>query len=247
VVRWPGDRTDRHRIRPPPRGGGRVTAAPARPRLVPLSSVELADHLGEALDVYVAAMGYPPGTARQRRNLWLEHSRRPGWRCTGWLDPGGHLIGIAYGYSGGHGQWWFEEVRRGLAARGMSREIGQPDWLRDYFELTELHVRPDAQGSRLGEGMLRALLDGVRHDMVLLSTPEHAPPGLAALPPSRLRGRAAGPPLHRRQPPLRGPGAPPPAPSSPTAPHLTDRISARRAKGWAAARRVRDPPTQPAR
>jgi len=158
-----------------------VTAAPARPRLVPLSSVELADHLGEALDVYVAAMGYPPGTARQRRNLWLEHSRRPGWRCTGWLDPGGHLIGIAYGYSGGHGQWWFEEVRRGLAARGMSREIGQPDWLRDYFELTELHVRPDAQGSRLGEGMLRALLDGVRHDMVLLSTPEHAPrpPGRA--------------------------------------------------------------------
>jgi ribosomal protein S18 acetylase RimI-like enzyme len=158
-----------------------VTAAPARPRLVPLSSVDLADHLGEALDVYVSAMGYPPGTARQRRNLWMEHSRRPGWRCTGWLDPGGHLIGIAYGYSGGPGQWWFEEVRRGLAARGMSREIGQPDWLRDYFELTELHVRPDAQGSRLGEGMLRALLDGVRHERVLLSTPEHAPrpPGRA--------------------------------------------------------------------
>ena len=175
MVRWPGDRTDRHRIRPPPRGGGRVTAAPARPRLVPLSSVELADHLGEALDVYVAAMGYPPGTARQRRNLWLEHSRRPGWRCTGWLDPGGHLIGIAYGYSGGHGQWWFEEVRRGLAARGMSREIGQPDWLRDYFELTELHVLPESQGGGLGEQLLRLLLAGCPARSVLLSTPELDP------------------------------------------------------------------------
>jgi ribosomal protein S18 acetylase RimI-like enzyme len=160
---------------------GAVTAAPARPRLVTLSSVELADHLGEALDVYVSAMGYPPGTARQRRNLWLEHARRPGWRCVGWMDPAGHLIGISYGYAGGPGQWWFEEVRRGLAARGASRDIHQPDWLHDYFELTELHVRPDAQGSRLGEQMLRALLHGVRHRMVLLSTPEYAPqaPGRA--------------------------------------------------------------------
>ena len=158
-----------------------MTAAPARPRLVALSSVELADHLGEALDVYVSAMGYPPGTARQRRNLWLEHTRRSGWRSVGWMDPGGHLIGIAYGYSGGPGQWWFEEVRRGLAARGAARDPAQPDWLHDYFELTELHVRPDAQGSRLGEGMLRALLAGVGHRMVLLSTPEYAPraPGRA--------------------------------------------------------------------
>jgi ribosomal protein S18 acetylase RimI-like enzyme len=158
-----------------------VTAAPARPRLVTLTSVELADHLSEALEVYVAAMGYPPGTARQRRNLWLEHSRRPGWRCVGWLDPAGRLIGVAYGYSGGPGQWWFEEVRRGLAARGTARELHQPDWLHDYFELTELHVRPDAQGSRLGEQMLRALLAGVRHETVLLSTPEYGPrpPGRA--------------------------------------------------------------------
>jgi len=158
-----------------------MTAAPARPRLVELSSVELADHLGEALDVYVAAMGYPPGTARQRRNLWLEHTRRAGWRCVGWMDPGGHLIGIAYGYSGGPGQWWFEEVRRGLAARGAARDPAQPDWLHDYFELTELHVRPDAQGRGLGEGLLRALLAHTDRRHVLLSTPEHAPrpPGRA--------------------------------------------------------------------
>ena len=51
----------------------------------------------------------------------------------------------------------------------------------DYFELTELHVRPDAQGGGLGEGLLRALLAGTDRGHVLLSTPEHGPrpPGRA--------------------------------------------------------------------
>ena len=46
-------------------------------------------------------------------------------------------------------------------------------WLSDYLELTELHVRPDAQGARLGEGLLRALLTDTGHGRVLLSTPEY--------------------------------------------------------------------------
>jgi len=83
-----------------------VTAAPARPRLVELDARDLADRLAEALHIYVSAMGYPPGTARQRRSLWLDHVRRPGWRAVGWLDPAGQLLGIAYGYTGGPGQWW---------------------------------------------------------------------------------------------------------------------------------------------
>jgi GNAT superfamily N-acetyltransferase len=152
-----------------------VTAAPARPRLVELAERDLADRLAEALQIYVSAMGYPPSTARQRRPLWLDHVRRPGWRAVGWIDPAGPLLGIAYGYTGGPGQWWFEEVRRGLRGRA---GVVLPD---DYFELTELHVRPDAQGAGLGEGLLRALLDGVRSSHVLLSTPEHGPrpPGRA--------------------------------------------------------------------
>jgi len=154
-----------------------VTAAPARPRLVELDARDLADRLAEALHIYVSAMGYPPGTARQRRSLWLDHVRRPGWRAVGWLDPAGQLLGIAYGYTGGPGQWWYEEVRRGLrgAAPAMTAMAD------DYFELTELHVRPDAQGGGLGEGLLRALLAGTHRAHVLLSTPEHGPrpPGRA--------------------------------------------------------------------
>ena len=128
-----------------------MTSAPARPRLVELDARELADRLAEALQIYVSAMGYPPGTARQRRSLWLDHVRRPGWRAVGWLDPAGPLLGIAYGYTGGPGQWWYEEVRRGL--RGTLTAMTD-----DYFELTELHVRPDAQGGGLGEGLLLSLI-----------------------------------------------------------------------------------------
>ena len=155
---------------------GRVTRAPAH-QLIQLGPDDLADRLAEALHVYVTAMGYPHSTARHRRTLWLDHSRRPGWRAVGWFDSSGALLGIAYGYTGGPGQWWYEEVRRGL--RGTAAE--SRGWLRDYFELTELHVRPDAQGSGLGEGLLRSLLDGVPEGKVLLSTPEYGPrsPGRA--------------------------------------------------------------------
>lgn len=152
-----------------------MTTAPAR-QLVQLGPTDLAHRLNEALGVYVAAMGYPPSTVRQRRALWLDHVRRPGWRAVGWLDGGGALIGVAYGYAGGPGQWWYEEVRRGMAA-GSAAE----DWLGDYFELTELHVRPDVQGSGLGEGLLRSLVGGTDRSHVLLSTPEYGdrPPGRA--------------------------------------------------------------------
>ena len=145
-------------------------------------------------------MGYPPGTARQRRSLWLDHVRRPGWRAVGWLDPAGPLLGIAYGYTGGPGQWWYEEVRRGL--RGALTAMTD-----DYFELTELHVRPDAQGGGLGEGLLRALLAGTdraaRAAVDPGARPATARARLAALPPPGLPRRAARPPVHRRRPPVR--------------------------------------------
>ncbi len=154
-----------------------VTAAPAR-QLVELTPASLAGRIDDALRLYVDAMGYPPSTARHRRSLWLDHTRRPGWRAVGWLDSSDRLLGIGYGYTGAPGQWWFEEVRRGL--RGRTAAAPAPDWLADYFELTELHVRPDAQGGGLGEGLLRSLLAGVGAAHVLLSTPEHDP-----LPPGR--------------------------------------------------------------
>jgi GNAT superfamily N-acetyltransferase len=192
-----------------------MTAAPEEARLVDLDPTELAARLDEALDLYVAAMGYPAGTARQRAPMWLEHSRRVGWRAVAAIDRHDALRGIAYGYPGAPGQWWYEEVRRGLRrggrpsrpagagllGAGLGRLLGdagstgtgqagpaaapgsadldpwplqgEPEtYLADYFELTELHVRTDAQGHGLGHGLLARLLDRVDAGHVLLSTPE---------------------------------------------------------------------------
>ncbi len=139
-------------------------------RVVPLSPEEFRTRLPEALSVYVAAMRYPTGTAEQRGPMWLTHALRTGWRCVAALDADDVLVGLAYGYPGAPGQWWYEQVHRGLSARAGADVAAA--WLTDYFELTEIHVRPDRQGHGLGEQLLRRLLDDVGSARVLLSTPE---------------------------------------------------------------------------
>lgn len=138
--------------------------------LVELTPDELHSRIGEALDLYVTAMGYPPGTAEQRAPMWLAHMLREDWRCVVALDDRDALLAVGYGYRGATGQWWHEQVRRGLVAVAGPRAVDE--WMSDYFELTELHVRPDAQGRGLGEAVLRRLLGGVPAGRVLLSTPE---------------------------------------------------------------------------
>lgn len=141
-----------------------------RVRFVALTVDELRARLSEALDIYVTAMRYPPGTAEQRQPMWLAHMLRQDWRCVAALDGNDALIGISYGYRGAAGQWWHEQVRRGLLLSAGTAAVER--WMGDYFELTELHVRPDAQGGGIGEGMLRTLLSGVTASTTLLSTPE---------------------------------------------------------------------------
>jgi ribosomal protein S18 acetylase RimI-like enzyme len=149
-----------------------MTAAPSPryERLVELSPEELRQRLHEALRLYVTAMRYPASTVQQRAPMWLSHMLREDWRCVAALDPDDTLVGIGYGYRGAPGQWWHEQVRRGLAS--VAGPATADHWLHDYFELTELHVRPDAQGRGIGENLLRRLLTEVPAQRVLLSTPE---------------------------------------------------------------------------
>lgn len=146
-----------------------MTAAPSQ-RLVEFTSETLRARLPEALNLYVTAMRYPSGTAQQRAPMWLAHMVRAGWRCVGAVDPDGALVGICYGYQGSAGQWWHEQVRRGLTA--VASPTAVDEWMRDYFELTELHVSPESQGRGIGEELLRRMLEGVDNSHVLLSTPE---------------------------------------------------------------------------
>ncbi len=153
--------------------------------LIDLSPVDMQHRLGEALTVYVDAMGYPRGTEGQRASMWLEHTRRAGWRGVAAVDlpdsgteapdPGrltaGRLLGVAYGYRGAPDQWWQQQVVRGLRHFGFPHsEIGR--LMGDYFELTELHIHPSSQGRGLGEALARRLLADRPEAHVLLSTPE---------------------------------------------------------------------------
>jgi len=121
--------------------------------------------VGELIDVYVAAMRYPVDVVGARGVLWEEHSQRPGFACRVATGADGRIRGLAYGYRGEPGQWWYSEVRRGLSAAARMQ-------LSDFFELTELHVRPDSQGRGLGEALLRAIAQDRPEQRMLLSTPE---------------------------------------------------------------------------
>ena len=149
-----------------------MTTVPKSPRaqLVDLSPDELRARLNEAVALYVAAMRYPHGTEEQRAPMWAAHMQRDGWRCVAAFDRDDRLAGICYGYRGAPDQWWHEQVRRGITQ--LQGPAVAAKWLRNYFELTELHVRPDCQGQGTGEDLLRQLLAGARARNVLLSTPE---------------------------------------------------------------------------
>lgn len=156
--------------------------------LIDLPPNDMERRLGDALAVYVDAMRYPRGTENQRAAMWLEHIRRRGWQGAGVVEaevadlPGGTapsaaelsdapLLGVAYGYPGAPGQWWQQQVVLGLQRGGFpAQEIAR--LMNSYFELTELHIHPRAQGRGLGEALARRLLARRTEANVLLSTPE---------------------------------------------------------------------------
>ena len=156
--------------------------------LIDLPPNDMERRLGDALGVYVDAMRYPRGTEHQRAAMWLEHIRRHGWRGVAVVEveaaegadgeapsaaelSDAPLLGVAYGYPGAPGQWWQQQVVLGLRRGGLTpQEIAR--LMDSYFELTELHIHPRAQGRGLGEALARRLLAGRAERNVLLSTPE---------------------------------------------------------------------------
>ncbi|NLE79073.1 MAG: GNAT family N-acetyltransferase [Rhodococcus sp.] len=154
------------------------------PLVVELDADDFQARMHEALSIYVAAMDYPRGTEYHRAPMWTEHLRRPGWHGVGALSPKpgvapdeaattATLVAVAYGYRGSPDQWWYQQVRVGMQRAGW--DVAAIDaTLGSYFELTELHVAPSAQGNRTGERLLRLLLEGRPERAVLLSTPEIA-------------------------------------------------------------------------
>ena len=154
--------------------------------LIDLSPSDMQRRLGDALGVYVDAMRYPRGTEDQRASMWLEHTRRHGWKAVAAVevpdqqdmtDVAGMalvtapMLGVAYGYCGAPDQWWQQQVVAGLYRVGADR-MRIAELMTSYFELTELHIAPGAQGRGLGEALARRLLADRGEAHVLLSTPE---------------------------------------------------------------------------
>ena len=153
--------------------------------LIELSPQDMQRRLQDALTVYVDAMRYPRGTQAQRASMWLEHTRRRGWKAVAAVETAttadgtptddevstAPLLGVAYGYCGAPDQWWQQQVVQGLHRVGVPRDQIN-ELMTSYFELTELHIHPRAQGHGLGEALARRLLSDRDEANVLLSTPE---------------------------------------------------------------------------
>jgi ribosomal protein S18 acetylase RimI-like enzyme len=149
--------------------------------LIDLSPGDMQRRLTDALGVYVDAMRYPRGTEDQRASMWLEHTRRHGWKAVAAVevaDAGDSdelstapIVGVAYGYCGAPDQWWQQQVVAGLHRVGAD-QTRIAELMKSYFELTELHIHPSAQGRGLGEALTRRLLEDRDESHVLLSTPE---------------------------------------------------------------------------
>lgn len=147
-------------------------------RLAPLDGMQMRALAGVAASVYGAAMKRPPEVVVQRREIIVSHTAYPGFAATGAFDTAneaadptdGELIGFGYGYLGASGQWWHDTVAQALGRDGSRR------WLRNGFELAELHVLPDHQGKGLGRGLLTDVLSRTAATRVVLSTPDTESP-----------------------------------------------------------------------
>lgn len=141
-------------------------ASTATPRVVAWSAEQFAARVDEAMTIYARAMSYPPHAAGQRAVTARRHATHEGFACRAALLDDDTLVGFGYGYTTLPGQWWHDLVRRAL-----NSEQAQA-WLADAFELSELHVLPEFQGSGTGRILLGELAASLPHDAILLSTPD---------------------------------------------------------------------------
>lgn len=152
--------------------------------VVPMPDDAFLQRLHEAVHLYITAMGYSPAITAGRMNAWALQPNQPNFEAVAAIlhpdsispedaiyDPSCRLVGICYCHSGVSAQWWYRQVRAGLARAGW--EVPAINRLMsNYAELAEIHVLPGHQGHGLGKRMLKTMLERREENVVMLSTPE---------------------------------------------------------------------------
>ena len=165
-------------------------------RLVPWQPDDLLRRLDDVVAVYGEAMGYRAELLQTRRGYIGAHVRRAGFRAVATLTTDGQLAGFGYGYASGPGQWWHDQVRRRSTTTARQR------WLARLLRGRRAARPPERAGPRHRRpAAARAAVDGRRRDRAAVHPGGRRAevPGLAALPPVRLRRRAARLHLPRRR------------------------------------------------
>jgi ribosomal protein S18 acetylase RimI-like enzyme len=123
-------------------------------------------HAGYAAFRAIAAIARPTGGAS------VDGNPADGNPADGDLadrDPiTGELVGFAYGFHGGGGQWWHDLVSRTTASILGTRAAH--DWFGDSLEIAEVHVLPSYQGRGTGLAMMLRLTAGRPERAAVLST-----------------------------------------------------------------------------
>ena len=146
--------------------------------LVELSPAEAGEALSEIVRVYAAAFAPPPYSRGHRQVSNFKHALRRQLKQDGFRmivathGPHSKIVGFAYGYTCGKGQWWHDQVAAAMPPARYQR------WVKDAFEIAELAVLPALQSRGIGGRLHDHLLAERPHQTAVLSTLQEETRGL---------------------------------------------------------------------
>lgn len=141
--------------------------------ILDLPPAAFSSHTPTLVDLYIEAMGYPKSLRNRAIHTWRSAVMEAGFvACC--AVKGEEVLGVSYGFLGRPEHWWYRQLSQGIRQQHPGSDPLKPPalWLRNYFELAEIHVRPRHQGRGIGRALLQHILGQVHSPNILLSTPE---------------------------------------------------------------------------